>query len=1612
MPLISGSYELATDAVRCVLPSLQEGVFPLTVRLNGQDVPDALDLSYSTWPTPHVGSVSPVSGPAFGGTHVSIHGSAFLNTSVAGELRCRFGAQEVAATFINETQIVCATPNAADAAGRIVGDFGADAAGAASAPPPRTPLVSAEGHLILGGARLVGAGYNEPLPYLRLAQAAAAGAGACLLHALPPQSLAGADFFEARFEMRISGFAEAHGLSFCYGELPERAWAESGASLGLCVLLRVAEQRIRVVLGGTTLLDVPSPVPLRGSEWRLMRISHLADARMADGGIRSAGAGGSHAGLAVELDGVVMLEGLSLGVSWQPTPRYRFGLGARSGPNPSMSEERYDVRSILILTGARAPLSCVRPEVSLNGQQYVSVANGQGGQENEFTFFGSPTLSSLMPESGPIAGLTQIRVRGDGLHGGSDYRCRFTPTHPNATADGGEDGNGDSRWAVRVTPAMLEGDELVCASSNGGESLAEAPLHPEQFQVSLNGQQYSPPLNYTVYSISVVAISPLAGPTLGKTTVTLRLSHRPPHAQHACAFRAAFNSADALGTSSPAIVTGSVGADANTVVCESPLAEGTGVVVLEYTAYNVQPVSWSHGRNFTYFGALSANPTSGPVDGATEVAVSGLAALEDALVLGCRFGSTHSPASREGASTVRCVAPASDGSQAVAEELAVTLDGHEYVTLSTPFGRYRTDDRIALAPDAGPATGGDTVVILTGFAPLPSVCEPRCFFNGSAARADVAGTVLADGSVRCVSPPELASLGTLAEDVGGYQELSVALALNGQQFVHAGPFYSYVLPNASGLVPGSGPTFGETAVSLLLPQRAPANASARSRCRFGVSETLGTLLADGMIVRCVAPSATQAAVLPRLLLAFPEAPSDYGGDDDGGDALGGGVLRGVAALVGGALALTPAVGAGSWLLTPPNPTGATLRVGFEALLGTGRGADGISFAFGPLPPTGALSEMGSLGALDGAAATGAAATGLELRIRTGDVDLLQLSHRGAVVLSRKMHGALRADAFLNVSLSVSASGLVELDAADAIVVTLQLEQWSPRPGWALAFGGRCTDSCSEPENAQWIDNVLIQAEALVERAPARLELALNGQQFVAAGTFEYTPLPSVSRVRPLHGPVEGGTRLTIHGSHLAHLPGSNIAHVPTESRCRLRNASGYDAWRLVEATRVDAATVACETPAWPAAQPAVLEASSNGQQFAAAPEEEVFIFYAAPVVETLLPTAGPAAGGSLLRLFGAGIDGGRSGERRCRLGASGESVNATLDAEMGALFCRTPALSDALLPLTVRLYVSLNARDFSDTGVDFGYFEAPLPQALTPAQGGADGLTHVLINGSGLFRSDASEPAQCRFGDSLTNASYVDAATIACLSPVASAAGAAATVFPLNSPLNTSQSQPDLRGSAQLLNSELRLTSYDPFNSGAVGAGRATAGTIVFTPPRPALPVRHFRLRFALRMGRGSGADGFSVSYGDIPSEGAVGELGVGGGLRVCMRTHTYHRLEVYVGDVLLHSAAATAIAGDEDGLRDDAFVQVEVSLSGSGLTVTHDGHAYAQALRLDGWLPRRGWRFALGARTGAGSDDHHVRELQLETGAVFTDEAVPVELTLNGQDFSESGLQFTYSPI
>ena len=81
-------------------------------------------------------------------------------------------------------------------------------------------------------------------------------------------------------------------------------------------------------------------------------------------------------------------------------------------------------------------------------------------------------------------------------------------------------------------------------------------------------------------------------------------------------------------------------------------------------------------------------------------------------------------------------------------------------------------------------------------------------------------------------------------------------------------------------------------------------------------------------------------------------------------------------------------------------------------------------------------------------------------------------------------------------------------------------------------------------------------------------------------------------------------------------------------------------------------------------------------------------------------------------------------------------------------------------------------------------------------------------------------------------------------------------------------------------------------------------------------------------------------------------------------------------------------------------------------LSVDFDGKARVHNLTVPLWAPTAGWRFGIGARTSAAVDEHLLGAVTVETGALVDDEAVAVELTLNGQQFSDSGREYTfYSP-
>ena len=172
-------------------------------------------------------------------------------------------------------------------------------------------------------------------------------------------------------------------------------WGESGVSLGLCVVMHTPSKTLRVRLAGRELRRYPElpSAPLRGRDWRRMRVVHSQATR----------------GLRVELDGHAIVERLEL-PDLAPAPHWRFGVGARTGPNPSQRSERHDVRDFEILLGALVAPETLLPEVSLNGQQFTANASAP------FTYYPDATLSVVTPSSGPTAGNTALVVSGSHLH--------------------------------------------------------------------------------------------------------------------------------------------------------------------------------------------------------------------------------------------------------------------------------------------------------------------------------------------------------------------------------------------------------------------------------------------------------------------------------------------------------------------------------------------------------------------------------------------------------------------------------------------------------------------------------------------------------------------------------------------------------------------------------------------------------------------------------------------------------------------------------------------------------------------------------------------------------------------------------------------------------------------------------------------------------------------------------------------------------------------------------------------------------------------------------------------------------------------------------------------
>ena len=163
--------------------------------------------------------------------------------------------------------------------------------------------------------------------------------------------------------------------------------------------------------------------------------------------------------------------------------------------------------------------------------------------------------------------------------------------------------------------------------------------------------------------------------------------------------------------------------------------------------------------------------------------------------------------------------------------------------------------------------------------------------------------------------------------------------------------------------------------------------------------------------------------------------------------------------------------------------------------------------------------------------------------------------------------------------------------------------------------------------------------------------------------------------------------------------------------------------------------VQCTAPPWNESQHVRVAVSLNGQQFFG--NQSVGFEYLRPErVHRISPSSGPELGGTLVHVSGADLYNGS--DYNCAFGASvvAASYLPTLDRVACVAPAGTPGSSSTL-------EVSLNAQQFTSDSVAYSHYGAPVVSSFHPSAGPSDGDALVVVRGASL---GGGSDRRCRFG--------------------------------------------------------------------------------------------------------------------------------------------------------------------------------------------------------------------------------------------------------------------------
>ena len=958
--------------------------------------------------------------------------------------------------------------------------------------------------------------------------------------------------------------------------------------------------------------------------------------------------------------------------------------------------------------------------VSSNGQDWSAADD-----KIRFVYTSLPTVQTLKPSTGSMAGLTKVSVAGTNF-GSSVGGCVF--------------------GSASVPATIMSTTWLQCLSPQGAEGVVTFEVLEGDDDTTSSGLLFQ----YTV-PVAVTDVRPSHGPASGGTSFSVIGSNF-------------YASTDGLQCALGGDVVKGLLVSSSVVRCVAPPGE-RGAVALQLSN-NGGTDYYGAGLRFLYTPPLALEALSvshGPESGGNTLEVYGIGFHRDAA-LACRFASALArvdvSAQFRSASHVSCAAPAHSPG---AVQLSVTSNGVDFSAAALAY-TYDALLRLHTLVPSRTAAGGGAVVTVLGES-FAAGTAAACRFGGTEARA----TVLSSSAVTCLAPP-------LAPG-----EHAVSASSNGVDF---SPDALRLAVLAEAAVTALAPTGGPSAGGAVVTVTGASFAAGEARCCFDASAcTLADVVSSSRML-CVAPAhaagnvplvlwgnavsshatAFEYSSVPAVLSLLPSSAAVTGGALVTVSGAGFDRLHAVSCRFG-CCDIVAARFLSSTRVLCAAPAGHADAVAVEASNdGTHFSSSGVLFEFVEPPlllsvtPTRGAAGLPVLVTVSGLHFSGSVTACRFAGLGSTDVTLLS-SSLATCLTPAAAEGA--------TTLQLLGANDEAFDGGAAFAFSRGPVITAVQPAIVYGDGGRRVTllgaAFSEDLStcrfgaAETAGTFVSESKVVCQTPPAAagvvaLEIGSAAVSSAAATQIAVQSLPSVASANPSVSSDAGGQTVTVFGVAFS---GAGAA------TCRFGKGEGDAA---VAASFVTSTALVCATPARLPGTVA-LQVSNNGVDFSA--DSVPFEFDLSATVGSVAPSRAPRAGGTAVTLLGANFPP-SGGAFFCTFGSAPAVAATSVDANR--IVCVTPEA-----PATGAISLRVSARGFSQV-LPFEVFSDVKVSRVDPASGPVSGGANVHISGdfAGLAASDLG----CRFeGAPAYRVRSAAADEIVCVAPALPAGLVAADVL-------------------------------------------------------------------------------------------------------------------------------------------------------------------------------------------------------------------------------------------